>query len=170
MKQHHLEVLGILLTHGHIDHIGAIDAFDVPIYLHEKEVEIIKDNHKNGFTYYGKEKPYLLEDLHLIPINENHRFPLGDQEITVLYTPGHTIGSVCYRMGNDVYSGDTLFQGTVGKWTFPTGNLATLKHTILQLLDTLEPDLQVYPAHGPSTTIAQERKTNYFYHEWKHEK
>ena len=162
-----LSVQGILLTHGHIDHIGAIDAFDVPIYLHEKEFEIIKDNVKNGFTFYNKAKPYDLSSLHLVPINSATTLPLGDHLIQVIHTPGHTVGSVCYKINDELYSGDTLFKGTVGRWDFPTGDLDTLQKTIVNLINSLPDNTKIYPAHGEISTIGHEKATNHFYLMWK---
>lgn len=169
VKKNNLEVLGILLTHAHIDHICAIDCFDVPVYLHKDEYEILCDNHKNGFEFYGREKPYSLNDINIIKIDESTVLPLGDKNIEVIRTPGHTIGGVCYKSGNDLYTGDTLFQGTVGKWTFPTGDLNTLKHTVINLIDKQEGNVRIHPAHGESSTIGDERRNNYFYNMWKND-
>ncbi len=162
-----LEVVGVLLTHGHIDHIGAIDCFDVPVYIHENEVEIIKDNYKNGFAFYNKEKPYNLENINIVKINSDTKLPLGDKNIEVIHTPGHTVGCVCYKIDGDLYSGDTLFKEAVGKWTFPTGDLKTLQKSIVSLIDSQEESLKVHPAHGESTTIGAEKNNNPFYLKWK---
>lgn len=170
VENNNLEVLGILLTHAHIDHIGAIDCFKVPVYLHKDEYEILWDNHKNGFEFYGREKPYSLKDINIVKIDEETVLPLGDKIIEVIHTPGHTIGSLCYKLGNDLYTGDTLFEGTVGKWTFPTGDLETLKNTVISLIDSQEAEVRIHPAHGGSSTIGNEKQFNYFYKMWKSEK
>lgn len=167
VKNNKLEVLGILLTHGHIDHIGAIDSFDVPVFLHKKEYEIIIDNYKNGFDFYGKETPYSLDKINLIKIDESTVFEIDDKKIEVIHTPGHTIGGVCYKFGNDVYTGDTLFNGSVGRWDFPTGNLNTLKKTVVNLIDSQADNVKIHLAHGPSSTIKIEKNNNFYYHEWK---
>ena len=167
IQDNNLEVKGILLTHAHIDHIGAIDSFKVPVYLHEKELEILKDNHRNGFEFYGKEKPYELEDIDIVPINENTVLELEDKQIEVIFTPGHTVGCVCYKIDNDLYTGDTLFRGTVGRWDFPTGNQETLRNTIVNLIESMKEDIVIHPAHGESSTIGDEKRNNYFYLEWK---
>ncbi len=167
IEDNDLEVLGILLTHGHIDHIGAIDSFNVPVYLHENEIEIIEDNYKNGFYFYNKDKPYILENINLVTITSDTTLSLGDKTIEVLHTPGHTVGCVCYKIDDDLYSGDTLFKNAVGKWTFPTGNLMTLKKSIVHLIDTQDENIKVHPAHGESTTISAEKNNNPFYIKWK---
>ena len=169
VKDNNLEVKGILLTHAHIDHIGAIDCFDVPVYLHKDEYEILCDNHKNGFEFYGREKPYALEHLNIVKIDEATIFDLDDKKIEVIHTPGHTMGGVCYKIDNDLYTGDTLFQGTVGKWTFPTGDLNTLKKTVVNLIDNQKEEIRIHPAHGESSTIGDENKYNHFYKMWKGE-
>lgn len=167
VADHELTVLGILLTHAHIDHIGAIDAFDVPVYLHEKEVEILIDDYKNGFDYFGKVTPYSINAINLVRMKDGQCLYIDDLKIEVMHTPGHTIGGVCYKVENELYTGDTLFEGTVGKWTFPTGDLNTLKSTIINLIETQDKETIIHPAHGNSSTIGAEQSNNYFYNQWK---
>ena len=162
-----LKVKGILLTHGHIDHIGAIDSFKVPVYIHEREYEILVDNHKNGFEFYGREKPYNLEDIEVVTINEDKIFTLGDKTIEVIFTPGHTIGGVCYKIEDDLYTGDTLFKETVGRWDFPTGDLEVLKESVVRLVDSMNEEVRIHPAHGERSTIENEKKYNDYYNAWK---
>ena len=92
---------------------------------------------------------------------------LDDKKIEVMHTPGHTVGGVCYKIDNDLYTGDTLFEGTVGKWIFPTGDLDTLKKTIIDLIETQDEDVRIHPAHGHSSTIGVEKRSNSFYLQWK---
>lgn len=158
-----LTVLGILLTHGHVDHIGALDAFDVPVYLHESEKEILLDDVKNGFSYYKMSKPYNIDALNLVTITATTKLKLEDEEISVIHTPGHTIGCVCYKHGNYLYSGDTLFRGTVGRCDFPTGDEDALRNSIKYLLENLPEETLVYPGHGISTKIKTEKENNPFY-------
>ena len=162
-----LEVLGILLTHAHLDHIGAIDCFDVPIYLHEKAYPILCDDALNCFSLFGTAAPFDIKDLNIVTINEDTTLPLGDKIIHVIYTPGHTIGGVCYQVDNDLYTGDTLFQYSVGKWTFPTGDLAQLKASVADLIEHQDGAMRIHPGHGDSSTIAAERQYNSFYATWK---
>ena len=84
---------------------------------------------------------------------------VGDLEFTVLETPGHTAGSVCYLIGNNIFSGDTLFQGSCGRTDLPTGNWGEIIAS-LKRLRNLPGDYNVYPGHGPATTLEIERRMN----------
>ncbi len=167
VKRNNLEVLGILLTHAHVDHIGALDAFDVPVYLHEDEMEVLQDDLKNGFALFRKEKTYDLKSIHFVQVRDGDALPLAGETIKVLHTPGHTVGSVCYQVGQNIYTGDTLFCGGVGKWEFPTGCLETLMQSVVHLVDTQEEAVHIHPGHGASSTIGAERSHNMFYRSWK---
>lgn len=167
VKENKLEVVGILLTHAHIDHICAIDAFNVPIYIHRKEYEVFIDNYNSGFMNLGKEVPFVLEKLRIILIRDNDILPLNDKKIKAIHTPGHTIGGVCYKYGDDLYTGDTLFHESVGRWDLPTGSLNDLKKSVVHLIDSNDENVRVHPSHGESSTIGDEKIENYFYKEWK---
>ncbi|MDR6241447.1 MBL fold metallo-hydrolase [Aureibacter tunicatorum] len=162
-------VKGILLTHAHIDHIEALDCYDVPVYLHEKEYEILIDNYNNGFEFFGKLPNYSFESLDIRLVNEDSELNIGGEKIEIILTPGHTIGSVCYVIGHDIYSGDTLFEATVGKWDRPTGNVEELRVSVLKLINTQPDYMLVHPGHGRSTTIGVEKQINPFYIKWSQE-
>lgn len=163
------QVLGILLTHGHIDHIGAIDAFKVPVYLSKKEYDVFLENYREGFKYYGKEQPYNLEDITFEFLEHNDRLKLADNFVQVIETPGHTCGSLCYKYKDELYTGDTLFKGTVGKWNYRTGDIAELRNSVIGLIDNLSDDVRIFPAHGEPTSIGFEKATNPYYIKWKME-
>jgi glyoxylase-like metal-dependent hydrolase (beta-lactamase superfamily II) len=163
-------VKGILLTHGHIDHIEALDCFPVPVYIHEIEHDILVNNYNNGFSFFGKEPTYSFDSLNINLINENTILPLGDEYISVIHTPGHTIGSVCYQIGHDLYTGDTLFEGSVGKWDRPSGDLNTLRQSVLKLVNSQPDYMLIHPGHGRSSSIGIEKQINPFYREWNYQK
>ncbi|NLR93799.1 MBL fold metallo-hydrolase [Flammeovirga agarivorans] len=167
IKDENLEVVGILLTHAHIDHIEALDCFNVPVYLHEKEVEILLDDDLNGFGFFNKEKDYDINTIDIVPINEDTIIDLEGYEISVIFTPGHTKGGVSYKIGHDIYTGDTLFEGSVGKWDRPTANLDDLKQSVIKLIDEQAEHMLIHPGHGRSSTIGAEKRFNPFYNEWK---
>ncbi len=162
-----IEVLGILLTHGHIDHIGAIDSYKVPVYIHEKEIEVIKDSFKNGAAFFGQTRSYNFDTISFSPIKEGIKIPLDDKSIEVFHTPGHTPGGVCYKIDDDIITGDTLFQCGVGRWDFPTGDLADLQKSVITLIETQPDHCRIHPGHGNSSIIASEKKCNDYYLEWR---
>lgn len=166
IKERDYNVKGILLTHAHIDHIEALDCFKVPIYIHEKEVSILYDTSLNGFDFFHKKPTYNLVDLEIIKINNNDKFAVGCEFINVLHTPGHTQGSVCYHIGFDIYTGDTLFEGAVGRWDRPTANLDELKKSIQKIVKTYPDNYLIHPSHGKSSTIGTEKRYNPFILEW----
>ncbi len=167
VHQRQLKVLGILLTHGHLDHIGAIDAFDVPIYIHESDISNFNYAVEHRFEYYGLEVPFDLAKITLTPLYDKQQLDCAGELIHIIHTPGHTIGGVCYLFKNELYSGDTLFANTVGKWDYSTGDKEQLKASVLQLIEELPLETIVCPGHGRSTTIGQEKLQNPFYLEWK---
>ncbi len=166
VEKHQLEVLGILLTHGHIDHIGAADCFAVPVYLHEADWAILFANFTGGFAKYDQENPYAVEVLDLHPISGGDIIPCGKRNIEVIHTPGHSPGGACFKVENELYTGDTLFYHTVGRWIYTNGDQQALKSSIIRLLETTEETVHVHPAHGRPTTIGEEKRHNRFYHSW----
>ncbi len=162
-----LEPIGILLTHAHLDHIGAVDCFNVPVHLHEADLGMLGNDLLNGFAVYGQQKPFALDSLKVVTFGDSGAFPIGDAVVTALHTPGHTSGSVCYLAGEDMLSGDTLFSGAVGRWDFPSGDMQALRRSIVRLIDGQDESLRVHPGHGPSTTIGKEKRSNPYYLEWK---
>ena len=152
----------ILLTHAHFDHILEIDSWvnntgaEVIVSTYEKDG--LGDPMRNCYKLYdGTERGYFGESR---GICEGDLIPLGDQTIEMIYTPGHTIGSCCYKIGNDVFVGDTVFAGGgYGRFDLPTGNLAMLRDSIRKIL-ALPDECILYPGHGEQTT-AKEYKSFY---------
>ncbi len=156
------KVEGILLTHAHFDHIMALkelkDLTGAPLYIHEDEAEMLSDADMNMISRYGDPinciKPdKLLKDGDVLRIGEN--------EIKIMHTPGHTPGSCCYIAGGIMISGDTLFLENIGRYDFVGGNYKTLRAS-LQRLAALDRDFRVLPGHGPSTTLSHEKQFNIY--------
>ena len=147
-------VAAVLLTHGHFDHTGALSAFaDRPIYIHRLDAPMLSDPRLSVAE--------LVHDHHPRPaatdlVEEGDILTLAGLEIHVLHTPGHTPGSVTYRIGNALFTGDTMFQGSYGRTDFPGGSWEQEMNSIQKLL-TLPEDHPVYPGHGPQTTLAAEK-------------
>lgn len=167
VADNNLTVKGIILTHSHLDHISATDAFDVPIYMYEKEYDLFMYNYNDLYDERGIVRHYNLDGRTFIQLKEGDTLPLGDKEITFIPTAGHTAGGVCYIFEGDMFSGDTLFKGAVGRSDLKTGNMNDLKESIVRLIESQPEELRVHPAHGGSTTIDFEKKYNPYYNAWK---
>ena len=144
-----LTVDAILLTHGHFDHVGAVKDLaaetDCRVYIHEAELSL-PPMFTAGKLYYTH------------TYGEGDTLSLSGLDISVLHTPGHTPGSVCLRVEDFLFSGDTLFQGSCGR-TDIGGSWEEIQKSLLRLRDIPE-NLTVFPGHGSSTTLAFERRYN----------
>lgn len=150
------DVKYILLTHGHFDHVSALkevkNRFDVPVYMHSAEEEYMKKDK----TVFGE-----IPDEY-ISIKEGDELPFGDTIIKCIHTPGHTQGGICFLVKDSIFTGDTLFQGSIGRSDFVGGNFNELVSGIKKKLMILDGNIKVYPGHGPSSTIANEKMRNPF--------
>ena len=164
-----LKPLAILLTHTHFDHIGAVDAlrevFDVPLYVHEKEVSWLADPLKNGSGKYAELPNYTVNapsDEHII--RKEGDLTIGDFTFNVAHTPGHSPGSVSFIFKEDGFAivGDTLFERSVGRTDLIGGSMDVLVKSIHNKLLTLPEDTIIYPGHGNYTTPAAEMNQNPF--------
>ena len=145
-----LRLEAILLTHGHFDHVGAVKELaaetSCEVYIHPEDLSM-PPMMTAGPLYYTK------------TYAEGTQLKLSGLEIGVLHTPGHTPGSVCLVVENTIFSGDTLFQGSCGRTDLPGGNWATIVSS-LHRLAALEGNFWVFPGHGGSTTLRDEKKYN----------
>ena len=162
VEQNHLKVTHILLTHGHYDHIGAVEAvnrqFHVPVYAGSEEKEVLRNSYNNLSELMG-EHPFIIDATDYL--EDMQKLFLAGLNITALATPGHTKGGMSYLISCDgeqvLFSGDTLFQGSVGRYDFPTSNGRALFDSIKNKLLPLADDTPVFPGHGPATSIGEER-------------
>ena len=164
-----LSVKYILLTHAHIDHVtgvaAAVRALKAPVYLHRDDLFLYNAVPQQA-AMFGLPVP----TVPAIDYFYDLKTPLacGDLEVKVHHTPGHCPGGVCLQIGpagqpgRDLFVGDTLFAGSIGRTDLPGGDYETLMQSIKGVLFALGDDAAVYPGHGPATTIGQERKTNPF--------
>lgn len=149
----------IINTHGHGDHIAGNGFFDCPVYIHKLDKDFLtRDDLNLSSSFFCKvtspEASRLLDD--------GDRIKLGDLVFEVLHTPGHTPGSISLKMGDVLFSGDTLFRGAVGRTDFDYGDEEALYRSIHKKLLVLPDETTVYPGHGDSSTIGRERKANPF--------
>lgn len=163
----HRTLCGVLLTHAHSDHIHLIGEFQTSIYIHQADQHLLFEDKYNG--YAPDKHPYKRKNLVLVPIDDGNQIPLADHFVSVIYTPGHTKGSVSFLYQDQLYTGDTLFKESVGRHDLYSGNLVELRKSILKLCD-LPGSTKVYPGHDDSTTIRYEQKNNPFYIKWKKQK
>ena len=161
LQKNGFQIMGILLTHGHFDHIRGLDRLrdaangaaeadgrePVKAYACEAERELLKSPRLNVSEQA-----------------DGDEYTIAGMQFKVIATPGHTAGGVCYYFeeAGILVSGDTLFEGSVGRTDFPTGSMGTLVRSIREKLFVLPEDTRVYPGHGDSTTIGYEKEHNPF--------
>ena len=162
------DVQYILLTHAHVDHVTGVGAakavFDVPIHLHRDDLFLYERAAEQAamFGFKVSAPPPVDVFYDMSPI------AMGDYEVHVHHTPGHCPGGVCLQIGKkgeaarDLFVGDTLFAGSIGRTDLPGGDYEVLMHSITKVLFPLGDNCIVWPGHGPDTTIARERTTNPF--------
>lgn len=164
IKELQVSVDAILLTHGHFDHMLAADAlrekYQVKVYLGQDDSELIKNPMENVSGMFGKPISTHAD----VVLQDGQVLELAGFEIKVLATPGHTKGGVCYYIEKEsvAFSGDTIFQASVGRSDFPTGSGASLSKSIREKIFTLPEDTQLFPGHGDSTVVSYEKKYNMF--------
>lgn len=154
-----LTVTHVLLTHGHFDHIGGIAALQeegakVGCLFGEERLAIA-DNLADSFGEGLVIEPFFID----FTVKDGEILELDGMKIQVIATAGHTAGSACYLVENCLFTGDTLFQGCVGRCDLPTGKFSALEASVKKLY-ALEGDYTVYAGHGEDTTLENERKHN----------
>lgn len=158
LKERNLNLKGILLTHGHFDHIFCVrelrEETGAPLYIHELDDEMLTDSDKNAYrTFTGRDFTVQKAD---VLLHEGDEIALGNEKITVLHTPGHTKGSVCFDTGDSLLSGDTIFAQGFGRYDLYGGNIDELKASLSRLSKMAESENRwLYAGHGNSSTLRQ---------------
>ena len=156
LDERDLNLKGILLTHGHFDHIFHAEELraesGAPLYVHELDDEMLTDSNKNAYrTFTGNDFTVKKAD---VLLKDGDILPLGDEKITVLHTPGHTRGSVCYDTGDSLLSGDTIFAEGFGRCDLYGGDMSALKVSIIGLSDLAKAENRwLYSGHGKCSTL-----------------
>ncbi len=174
LQKNGFRIAGILITHGHFDHIWGLDALRdaanaaaesdgldaVKAYAHEDERELLKNPRMNVSEQAGRTCSTFAD----VYVKDGAEITIAGMTCKVIATPGHTGGGCCYYFeeAGILLSGDTLFAESVGRTDFPTGSMGTLVRSIKEKLFLLPDDTKVYPGHGDSTTIEHEKKYNPF--------
>ena len=157
VESNNISLNAILLTHGHMDHVGAVDYFinkyKLPVYINEKDDECINKN----VMVFGKiqKANFYLEDGQILNI--------AGIEIKVIETPGHTPGGVCFLCNNILFTGDTVFRGSIGRTDFPGGDYEAIINSIINKIAILDDNIEVYPGHEGSSTIGMEKMLNPYF-------
>lgn len=160
VKDNFIEVKYIILTHGHGDHIGCVPelkkATNACIIAHSDEKEILLDKKKNlSYRMHCGPTEFEADEY----VNEGDSVNLGDLKLKFIHTPGHTKGGMCIKVGNHMFTGDTLFAGSMGRTDLYSGDNKQMQKS-LSRLKNYEDDIIVYPGHGPNTTMGIEKATN----------
>jgi hydroxyacylglutathione hydrolase len=165
IKENELKPVLLLNTHCHLDHVfgldWAADKYELIPHMHQREEQMLKmapaSGQMWGLPFHGYEGPVEF-------LTEGQTITLGDDELTLLFTPGHSPGHFCFycKKQSFVIGGDVLFQGSIGRTDLPFGDFDELISSIRTQLFTLPSDTIVYPGHGPKTSIGFEKKHNPF--------
>jgi len=162
LAQYGLSLKWILLTHGHFDHILSLDELrertGAPAVIHELDAEMLTDPVKNASAIFLRK--YITAKPAEKIVKNDDTLPLGEQEIRVISAPGHTPGCVLYECGTDLFTGDVLFDGSIGRTDLPGGNGAVMQRTLTEIC-SMENHV-LYPGHGEDTTLDIQRQINPF--------
>ena len=157
LKENECTLEAIVLTHAHFDHISGIDkivdAFHCDVYLNPNEFDFLQDPDLNSSSAFymdvtcgAKCKPIL-----------EGKNTIAGFDIEAMYCPGHSVGSTVLKIEDCLFTGDVLFQGSIGRMDLATGSVSSMKQSLKKLVQ-LDKDYKVYPGHGPSTSLSQEKK------------
>jgi glyoxylase-like metal-dependent hydrolase (beta-lactamase superfamily II) len=163
LKKYNLKPAFIINTHGHFDHIACDDKFAVPVYIHQKDSALLKDPKLNLSTFFMS--PFSMQS-NIKTLEDKENIELDQIQLEVMHVPGHTPGGIALLMKKPkdkiLFSGDTLFCQGIGRTDFPGADENLLIQSIKEKLLCLSDDTIIYPGHGPSSTIGEEKKNNPF--------
>ena len=165
VKAKNLNLISIIVTHAHFDHIGDIRSYqdnfrNIKTYM-PKADKVLYDNLKMQCDLFGvrRVKEFAVDEF----IDENSKLYIDELQIKIISTPGHTIGSTCYLAGDFLISGDTLFYEEIGRCDLPTGSFSDICSSIKEKLFYLNDSIKVFPGHGENTDIAHEKEFNAYF-------
>lgn len=157
-----IKITKVLLTHGHFDHILALSDYismGAEVYVSENDEGMLRDARLNASLLFGLGD--ISFNVPVVNVFDDDVLSLGGEDIKVISTPGHTKGSVCYQIGDNLFTGDTLFCGNIGRCDLPGGSFTEMKSSLTKLA-SLSGDYKIYPGHDELTYLSKEKKTNYY--------
>jgi len=173
LAEHELTPVAALVTHGHIDHVGGIDGVagaTVTAYLHPDDVDMARHPGEQLRALLGQDVRDIDDEVVSVDftdLSDGQRLDLAGVSLEVLHTPGHTPGHCCFHLRDEgvLFSGDHLFAGSIGRTDLPGGSYETLMASMVAKVLPLPDETSVLPGHGPTTTLAAERRLNPFLQE-----
>lgn len=176
LAHHGLRLVALLSTHGHVDHVGGISTVvhahdhEVPVHIHDADRHMLLDpvGTSGGFGQFLLQEGLDLRTPELIlGLDDGEQVKGAGMTFTAIHTPGHTKGSVCLKLDVEgeppvLFSGDHLFQGSIGRTDMPGGSFDELRQSMIDKILPMPDEVQVLPGHGPVTTVGQERRFNPF--------
>ena len=162
LEDNNLSLEAIINTHAHFDHVGAnaalAEKYDCPVYVHESDLKSLEDSVANLSVWFNEE---LKTGYEIKLLHDNENMTLGGLDFEVIHTPGHTPGCVCLLQNGNLFTGDTLFNMSIGRTDLPGSNQEDMRQSLVKL-KSLDPSLKVYPGHNEPTTLADELRNNPF--------
>jgi hydroxyacylglutathione hydrolase len=164
LEKNGIELVAILLTHGHPDHLLSLkeiaDATSAPSYMHPEDAQLLAYIPPMFLNMMGMDKLELPEEL--LPLEDGQELELAGMDFKVLSTPGHSGGSVCFLTDGVLFAGDLVFRGSIGRTDFPGGSMETLLQSVKEKVFTLPSETRILPGHMDATVVGWEKKTNPF--------
>lgn len=156
-----VKVRFIVLTHGHFDHVFYVsrlmDSLSARAYIHQADITVMRRSSIYGEQFYNES---FVEPASIETVSDNDKLTLGNKEARIIHTPGHSPGSICIHIENLLFTGDTLFRGTIGRTDLPGGSEELMAQS-LRKIAKLPQSTRVLPGHGYESTIGYELSSNY---------
>ncbi|MBC8588683.1 MBL fold metallo-hydrolase [Tissierellaceae bacterium BX21] len=163
LDKNNIHVKYIVLTHGHGDHIGGVkelkEKLNVPVVIHKEDAEMLEDASLNLSSTMAMGEIEITPDK---TVEDGDTLVFGELKGRIIHTPGHTMGGMCLLVEENLFCGDTLFKGSVGRSDLYGGNHGILMNSIKEKILTLPDNIMLYPGHGEPTTVGEQRATNPF--------
>ena len=156
------ELKYILCTHGHFDHMLGVEKFrqefNAKVVVQSADEDKLSSAEKSLYSRFDRYNPFMATSADIV-VKDGDSIPFGNEAIEVIHTPGHTKGGVCYKVRDLLFTGDTLFKGTIGRTDFPDSDEMEMLESLIRL-DKLDMNYKIYPGHDGVTTLDFEKQTN----------